>query len=429
VGSAAESGSNAGSDFWIARYTDAGALIDTPVQVSRATGLMTLLDGMSVTGAATFASAATFNGSVTANAGLTVIGAAGLTIRNPAGGNRVLAFNTGATNRWAIYANATAEGGSNAGSDFYVTRYNDAGAAIDTPLNINRATGLVALLDGLDVTGAAAFHGVTTFNTTDVVLSNGVNLKLSSAAGVSRPILFQTGASNRWAVYVNSTAESGSNVGSDFVIQRYTDAGAQIDAPILIGRNNGVVSIGPGGLSVPGGAPFSLGGPAGSTRGLYFSTGGLTRWLLYCNSTAEGGSNAGSDLFIGRYNDAGTFLDAPFTITRSTGTVTARGLTVLGALTLDGPILSPPPVLARADRRLAEDDWPSGVHFTESATLVIPDDLPAGLTVEITAATGASVIFNSDGPLRVLPPGRTASMTGPAIATLRRRGEEIWLAL
>jgi hypothetical protein len=45
----AESGSNAGSNFGISRYSDAGAYIDTPFQIARSTGGMTYTGSMYVT--------------------------------------------------------------------------------------------------------------------------------------------------------------------------------------------------------------------------------------------------------------------------------------------------------------------------------------------------------------------------------------------
>ncbi|MEY4925718.1 MAG: hypothetical protein RI894_154, partial [Bacteroidota bacterium] len=65
--------------------------------------------------------------------------------------------------------------------------------------------------------------------------------------------------------------------------------------------------------------------PAGSEIGLNFKTyssgAGVDRWLFGKSNTAESGSNAGSNLFINRYNDAGTLLGQPFTINRSNGYV------------------------------------------------------------------------------------------------------------
>jgi hypothetical protein len=50
------------------------------------------------------------------------------------------------------------------------------------------------------------------------------------------------------------------------------------------------------------------------------------RWnLILGNSTAEGGSDTGSDFALGRYNDAGTLIDYSLTITRSSGATVHNG--------------------------------------------------------------------------------------------------------
>lgn len=51
-------------------------------------------------------------------------------------------------------------------------------------------------------------------------------------------------------------------------------------------------------------------------------TGSSPRWAIYPgDSTPETGSNSGSDFFIYRYSDAGTSIDAPFWIQRSSGII------------------------------------------------------------------------------------------------------------
>src|SRR5215472_6170223 len=52
---------------------------------------------------------------------------------------------TPALNRWVVQQDGSAETGSNAGSNFLVSLYNDAGTLIDSPLSINRATGVVSI--------------------------------------------------------------------------------------------------------------------------------------------------------------------------------------------------------------------------------------------------------------------------------------------
>ena len=67
---------------------------------------------------------------------------------------------------------------------------------------------------------------------------------------------------------------------------------------------------------------------------IYGTQGTLARWVLQLgNGVAESGSNVGADFGLSRYNDAGTYVDSPFTITRSTG-VTSFGhdVTVNGNL-------------------------------------------------------------------------------------------------
>lgn len=63
-------------------------------------------------------------------------------------------------------------------------------------------------------------------------------------------------------------------------------------------------------------------GPAGSGRALSFYTNLSARWNVFATSAAEAGSNTGSDLGIGRFNDAGTWLSNPVVINRASGIVT-----------------------------------------------------------------------------------------------------------
>jgi hypothetical protein len=49
------------------------------------------------------------------------------------------------------------------------------------------------------------------------------------------------------------------------------------------------------------------------------------RWILRANNTTEAGGDTGTDLQILRYDDAGTLLDAPIAVTRSTGLVSIGG--------------------------------------------------------------------------------------------------------
>ncbi|GJH00215.1 tail fiber domain-containing protein [Paraburkholderia terrae] len=76
--------------------------------------------------------------------GITQKAAAGAvtnTMSSPAGSVRTTLVQTANANRWQWGVDSTAEGGANAGSKFFISRYSDAGALIDNPVVIDRATG------------------------------------------------------------------------------------------------------------------------------------------------------------------------------------------------------------------------------------------------------------------------------------------------
>lgn len=63
-------------------------------------------------------------------------------------------------------------------------------------------------------------------------------------ASQSKIITYRTNGVQRFGLYLNNTPESGSNVGSDFQIRAYSDAGTLLSTPILIKRSTGLVTIG-----------------------------------------------------------------------------------------------------------------------------------------------------------------------------------------
>ena len=68
-------------------------------------------------------------------------------------------------------------------------------------------------------------------------------LHIDGAVATFRGIRYYTSGSERWTFGVSNDAESGSNVGSDWTIYRYTDVGGYIDRPILIRRSTGEVEL------------------------------------------------------------------------------------------------------------------------------------------------------------------------------------------
>jgi Chaperone of endosialidase len=90
-----------------------------------------------------------------------------------------------------------------------------------------------------------------------------------------------------------------------------------------------------GNLTVDKAAPWIiLNKTNANSAALFGQQGGLNRWaILPGSNVSETGSNVGSDFSINRYNDAGTFVDNPLTITRSTGKVTIANRAVITAPT------------------------------------------------------------------------------------------------
>lgn len=84
------------------------------------------------------------------------------TINGPAGVNRQSAIQTGGTNRWLInWANATAESGSNSGSNIEYLAYDDAGVYLGPVLTMYRATQQTRIHGEARIDGAINHDGTT----------------------------------------------------------------------------------------------------------------------------------------------------------------------------------------------------------------------------------------------------------------------------
>ena len=117
------------------------------------TGAFLPLTGGTVTGATTYTSNLVGTSVMQGQAGLTAGTLAGTTggtlvLQAAAGNQRRISINSGASERWRIGVNNTAEGGggTNTGSDLFINAYNDAAGVLGTPFAINRATQQTQLL-------------------------------------------------------------------------------------------------------------------------------------------------------------------------------------------------------------------------------------------------------------------------------------------
>ena len=68
-----------------------------------------------------------------------------MVIDGDAGQSKIITYRTGGLQRFGMYVNNTLESGSNAGSDFQIRSYNDAGSLLSTPFFIKRSSGNVGI--------------------------------------------------------------------------------------------------------------------------------------------------------------------------------------------------------------------------------------------------------------------------------------------
>jgi hypothetical protein len=145
---------------------------------------------------------------------------------NTVGNTRTLFFRTSNSTRWTLLANANAESGSNAGSNFEITRWSDAQVSLGHIMQATRSSGDITFNGG---------GGTSTF-TNDIIAPF---VQVNRPAGNVRPILYRSAGVTRWAMQATATAESGSNVGSDWGLDAHTDAGAYNFTALSISRSSG----------------------------------------------------------------------------------------------------------------------------------------------------------------------------------------------
>jgi Chaperone of endosialidase len=179
-------------------------------------------------------------------------------------------------------------------------------------LSFNGRTGAVSLLaNDISAAGGAllaspAFTGTPTAPTASVGTNS---TQLATTAFVMAQIAAGGGVQsfNGRAGAVTLTAADVSAAGGPYL-------------PTAGGTVTGLLTVGPFSTGV---STFVLTKAAGTNQNAINATAaGLSRWqLILGNSTAESGSNVGSDFGINRASDAGTVIDTPLAIIRSSGQI------------------------------------------------------------------------------------------------------------
>lgn len=157
----------------------------------------------------------------------------GINITKAAGNARLLKIKSGTSLRWDIGADATAEGGSNAGSKFKLNRYDDAGSLLGASLTVDRDTGLVTFETTPKVGSNAIYHAGN-----DTVLRSpigGVQFYLGTAAPTNwlfafGQVLSQTTYADLYAV-VGATYNTGGEGAGNFRMPDLRDV-------VVVGKGN-----------------------------------------------------------------------------------------------------------------------------------------------------------------------------------------------
>jgi hypothetical protein len=247
------------ADFRIDRYSDAGLLVDSPMGISRATGVVTFNDPVMLDGDPLEPLEAATKAYVDANAGgipdapndgtsyvrnsaawapfggpylplaggtvvnlsvasvLTVLGSNSVVLNAVLGGQqRGILAQTNGVNRWQmILADGTAETGSNTGSNFTLNPISDGNIVLPTALAFNRATSL-----GTVAADPTAALGIATKQYVDAHGGGGVSVTVGATPPASPAVgalwwdtnggqlyvWYNDGNSSQWVAASNSGA-------------------------------------------------------------------------------------------------------------------------------------------------------------------------------------------------------------------------------
>jgi hypothetical protein len=140
-----------------------------------------------------------------------------------------ISFRSDNSNRINLEVSGT-ESGSNAGANFFIRRYSDAGALIDTPLTITRSTGAISLSTALDGTSAIFTSSITanSFNSSSIGNANVFN---SASATTGWVQIAMSNTSGSAILAIEGSAAGTTTTGSlayATILRNYTNTALQI---------------------------------------------------------------------------------------------------------------------------------------------------------------------------------------------------------
>jgi hypothetical protein len=255
--SGTESGSNAGANFFIRRYSDAGALIDTPLTITRSTGLITLATALAGT-SASFSSTATASAFIPSGASIPTNGMY-LSAAN------TLDFATNSTNRLSISSTGAATFTGTTGDR--LTLYNSGNNSVINGLKIDSDIYPGITFNARSSTGGGIIGGGKIVYNSVATGYGAASLGGAILLQADNAMQFSTGGDN-----VRLTIASGGNV-----IVGGTTAGTVLSTSITV--NNATAANFAG--FIPMTANTERGYFAGSSAGLEIGVAGSGTFIIY----------------------------------------------------------------------------------------------------------------------------------------------------
>jgi hypothetical protein len=209
-----------------------------------------------------------------------------LVVPGAAGTSRSISYRTGSSPRWNIGMDNVAETGSgNTGSNFFISGTSDAGFPTGTWLTINRNDGTTTIAGPAVLSGGGTFTGAFA----------GVHSYTGALTFNGAPNTFNGSVALAGGGSINGTWGGNPTFAGNPIFSGLS---------VNVGINTAVT-------------PLIINGPVATNRILRFTTAGVPRMQITCNTNPEGGSNGGSDFALVTFDDSGNVLGTALAIFRA----------------------------------------------------------------------------------------------------------------